>query len=64
MHGNIAQIEFNAWHYVDGDLWSSIASTIFARVEARSPLASSRIRALRTMRTGSRPTRVIRVGST
>ena len=25
----LRQIRFNAWHYVDGDLWSSIASTIF-----------------------------------
>jgi hypothetical protein len=25
----LRQIRFNAWHYVDADLWSSIASTIF-----------------------------------
>lgn len=25
----IRQIEFNAWHYVDGNLWASLAATIF-----------------------------------
>jgi hypothetical protein len=25
----LRQIRFNAWHYVDGDLWASIVSTIF-----------------------------------
>ncbi len=25
----VAQIEFNAWHYVDSDLWASLASHIF-----------------------------------
>jgi hypothetical protein len=25
----VAQIEFNAWHYVDSDLWASLASRIF-----------------------------------
>jgi len=27
-----AQIEFNAWHYVDSDLWASLASHIFDRL--------------------------------
>ena len=26
---NIRQIQFNAWHYVDGNLWASLAATIF-----------------------------------
>jgi hypothetical protein len=26
---NIKQIHFNAWHYVDGNLWASLAATIF-----------------------------------
>jgi hypothetical protein len=27
-----AQIEFNAWHYVDSDLWASLATRIFDRL--------------------------------
>ncbi|MCB0296583.1 MAG: hypothetical protein KDG51_15400, partial [Calditrichaeota bacterium] len=26
---NIAQIQFNAWHYVDANLWASLAARIF-----------------------------------
>ncbi|MET0863064.1 MAG: P-loop NTPase fold protein, partial [Nakamurella sp.] len=26
---HIRQVHFNAWHYVDGNLWASLASTIF-----------------------------------
>ena len=27
--GQIRQIQFNAWHYIDANLWASLASTIF-----------------------------------
>jgi len=33
----VRQVRFNAWHYVDADLWSSLAATLFdelARVES------------------------------
>lgn len=35
----VAQIEFNAWHYVDSDLWASMASHIFNSLaeELRGP---------------------------
>ncbi len=28
-HANVAQIEFNAWHYADASLWASLAVRIF-----------------------------------
>lgn len=28
----VAQIEFNAWHYVDSDLWASLASHLFDKL--------------------------------
>jgi hypothetical protein len=28
----VAQIEFNAWHYIDSDLWASLASHIFNKL--------------------------------
>lgn len=28
-HGNVAQIRFNAWHYVETNLWASIVNHIF-----------------------------------
>lgn len=31
-HGEIAHIEFNAWHYVDADLWASLGLRIFEGV--------------------------------
>jgi hypothetical protein len=27
--GSVVQVEFNAWHYMDADLWASLASRIF-----------------------------------
>lgn len=35
----IVQVEFNAWHYVDGDLWSSLVDHIFTQLN----LASERV---------------------
>ena len=32
VYRNIAQIEFNAWHFVDTDLWASLADYIFANL--------------------------------
>ena len=36
---NVVQIRFNAWHYIDGNLWASLASEVFEQlgreVEAR-----------------------------
>jgi hypothetical protein len=29
---NIAQIEFNAWHYIEGNLWASLVNHIFANL--------------------------------
>ncbi len=31
---HVCQIEFNAWHYIDVDLWASLAATIFDRLAA------------------------------
>lgn len=38
-HGRVAQIEFNAWHYVDGNLWASMVEHVFRRlrVEGEPP---------------------------
>ncbi|HEX7836412.1 MAG TPA: P-loop NTPase fold protein [Kofleriaceae bacterium] len=30
--GKVLQIEFNAWHYTDSDLWSSLAANVFDRL--------------------------------
>lgn len=30
----VCQIEFNAWHYIDADLWASLATTIFEQLAA------------------------------
>ena len=32
VYRNVAQIEFNAWHFVDTDLWASLADYIFANL--------------------------------
>ena len=32
----IAQIEFNAWHYVEGELWASLVEHIFRNLKTRS----------------------------
>jgi hypothetical protein len=32
VYRNVAQIEFNAWHFVDADLWASLADYIFANL--------------------------------
>jgi peptidoglycan hydrolase-like protein with peptidoglycan-binding domain len=33
----IRQIRFNAWHYVDADLWSSLAATLFDELARPTP---------------------------
>jgi hypothetical protein len=33
-HDKIVQISFNAWHYVDTDLWASLAGSIFEELDA------------------------------
>jgi hypothetical protein len=37
---NVAQIEFNAWHYVDADLWASLTDYVFSnlRIEEHEDL--------------------------
>lgn len=35
VYRNVAQIEFNAWHFVDADLWASLADYIFANLRIR-----------------------------
>ena len=30
--GNVVQIEFNAWHYLDADLWASLVTEIFEKL--------------------------------
>lgn len=32
---HIVQIEFNAWHYVEGELWASLVETIFHNLQSR-----------------------------
>jgi WD40 repeat protein len=34
---HVCQIEFNAWHYIDVDLWASLAATIFDQLAAADP---------------------------
>ncbi|HUE97594.1 MAG TPA: P-loop NTPase fold protein [Longimicrobiaceae bacterium] len=34
---NISQIEFNAWHYVEGNLWASLVEHIFQTLAGGSP---------------------------
>jgi hypothetical protein len=36
IHKYIAQIEFNAWHYVEGELWASLVEHIFRNLKTRS----------------------------
>jgi hypothetical protein len=31
--GNVVQIKFNAWHYIDANLWASLAAHIFAELD-------------------------------
>lgn len=33
-HRNICQIEFNAWHYVEGNIWASLVENIFSNLQA------------------------------
>jgi hypothetical protein len=33
--GSVVQIEFNAWHYMDADLWSSLAVRVFDELSDR-----------------------------
>jgi hypothetical protein len=33
--GHVVQIEFNAWHYMDADLWSSLAVRVFDELSER-----------------------------
>ncbi|MCL4298023.1 MAG: hypothetical protein KJ077_19930 [Anaerolineae bacterium] len=35
IHKYIAQIEFNAWHYVEGELWASLVEHIFRNLKTR-----------------------------
>jgi len=39
---HVCQIEFNAWHYIDVDLWASLAATIFDRLAAADSATVSR----------------------
>lgn len=32
-HGNIVQIQFNAWHYAESNLWASLVDNIFAELD-------------------------------
>jgi len=34
-HRNIVQIEFNAWHYIEGNLWASLIEHIFSNLRLR-----------------------------
>lgn len=33
IHTNVVQIEFNAWHYIETNLWASLVEYIFSRLE-------------------------------
>lgn len=43
--GQIAQIEFNAWHYGEGNLWASLVAHLFERLRLPDSPASSEKRA-------------------
>lgn len=34
IHRHICQIEFNAWHYVEGNIWASLVEHIFSNLQA------------------------------
>jgi hypothetical protein len=38
---NVVQIQFNAWHYSDGNLWASLAGEIFERLYDPEPTTPS-----------------------
>jgi hypothetical protein len=41
VYRNVVQVEFNAWHYVDSDLWASLTDYIFTnlRIDERESLS-------------------------
>ena len=41
---NVVQIPFNAWHYLDADLWASLVSEIFAKLFEKIDTTSQRQR--------------------
>ena len=49
---NIVQIEFNAWHYINGNLWASLVEHIFARLKLYDdePISLSEDRRRRLMK--------------
>ncbi|SDL57213.1 P-loop NTPase fold protein [Tessaracoccus oleiagri] len=49
VYRNIAQIEFNAWHFVDADLWASLADYIFANLRIRPEEDASDVTSRREM---------------
>ena len=42
-HGHIVQIRFNAWHYMDANLWASLAVTIFERLTDPEPVTRKQL---------------------
>lgn len=44
---NIVQIEFNAWHYIEGNLWASLVDHIFANLKVKENEAPGLVEARR-----------------
>ncbi len=40
---HVVQIEFNAWHYVEGELWASLAEHIFCNLQSTEELVPSEL---------------------
>lgn len=48
---NVVQINFNAWHYIDANLWASLAARIFEGLSEHSQADSSYVDALAHLQT-------------
>jgi 5-methylthioadenosine/S-adenosylhomocysteine deaminase len=42
-HSHVVQIRFNAWHYMDANLWASLAVTIFERLTDPEPVTRKQL---------------------
>jgi 5-methylthioadenosine/S-adenosylhomocysteine deaminase len=42
-HSHIVQIRFNAWHYMDANLWASLAVAIFERLTDPEPVTKKQV---------------------
>ncbi len=48
-HHSVVQIEFNAWHYVEGDLWASLVEHIFQNLRKHADEDEAEVRRRRDL---------------